>query len=146
MPADDCRVTFDMSSLLGVVDEYARRGGNVAELMPVIAEDLVTSVLSQFEAQAGHLQGPWPELAEATLAARRASSSPQMLRDTGTLLGSITPHSTTDTAEAFTNVPYAKFHVSKEPRRYLPLRDFLDIDFQGVTDRAVELLLAEIVT
>lgn len=146
MASDDCRVTYDSTSLKGVLEQYAQRGGNLAELMPVIAEDLVSSVISQFEAQAGHSQGPWQELADSTIAARRASSSPQMLRDTDVLFGSITPYSGDDVAEAFTNVPYAKYHVSKEPRQHLPLRDFLDIDMEGVSSRAIDLILAEMVT
>jgi len=142
--SDDLRVRFDMASLGPMLEELRQRGGNIGALTPVIAEDLLESVLERFELESGHAQGPWPELAPATLARRRASASPKMLRDTGLLFGSITAFSSEEEAMAFTNVPYAKFHVSKAGRGRLPLRDFFDIDFEAVAERAAELVAAEL--
>lgn len=146
MLPDDVKVKFDASQLLKVISDFATRGGNVAELMPVIAEDLTACVVERFELQSGFEQGKWPDLAAATIERRRNSQSVKALEDTGVLLGSITAFDSADTAEAYTNVPSAKYHVSPEPRKVIPLRDFTDIDFGSVSDRATELILSEITT
>lgn len=59
---------------------------------------------------------------------RRWQGNPKLLRDRGILIGSLTPFTAEDLIEVYTNVPYAKYHVSAEPRHVIPLRDFFDID------------------
>lgn len=153
MSDDDVKLGFDFSELNQVMEDFVRRGGNMSEVNPVIAEDILAEVITQFEKQAGFTQGPWPELADGTLAARRQSQDPQMLKDTDNMFGSLTAFSDDELAEAYTNVPYSKYHVSDEPRQkgadgndILPRRDFTDIDMEGVVDRATELMLSEMVT
>lgn len=153
MSDNDVGISFDFSELNRVVEDFQRRGGNMAEINPVIAEEMVASVLTRFEEQSGFEQGPWKELSDATLAARRQSKSPQALKDSDNMFGSITAYDDDEIAEAYTNVPYAKYHTSHEPRQQneegddiLPLRDFMDIDWQHVTDYASELMLTEIVS
>jgi phage gpG-like protein len=140
----DVKVTFDASELTKALSDFATRGGNVGNLTPVIAEDLVSAILERFELQSGYEQGKWPEDKPATLAARRVSKEPKILEDSGVLLGSFMAFDTAETAEGYTNVPYAKYHVSPEPRKIIPLRDFTDIDFGSVTDRAMDLILSEV--
>jgi len=144
LDSHDLKVRFEMAALGTLLNELRERGGNIAELTPAIAEDLLESVMERFELQSGHEQGPWPALSEATLAARRLAASPQMLRDSGVLFGSLVAFSSNEAAEAFTNVPYAKFHVSHLPRTKIPLRDFFDIDLEAVGERAAELVLSDI--
>jgi phage gpG-like protein len=151
--SNDVKIAFDFSKLDEIVEEFRRRGGNTAEVMPVIAEDMVTEVIERFDLQSGFEQGPWQELSDATLAARRASQDPQALKDTGNMWGSVTPFSGDDLAEAYTNVPYSKYHTSHDPRikkadgsDLLPMRDFMDIDWPKVIENAGELLLAEMLT
>lgn len=59
---------------------------------------------------------------------RRWVGTPKLLQDTGVLIGSLTPFIAQDMIEVYTNVPYAKYHVSPEPRHVIPLRDFFDVD------------------
>jgi phage gpG-like protein len=59
---------------------------------------------------------------------RRWQGNPKLLQDTGNLVGSLRPEYADDFVEVYTNVPYAKYHVSPEPRRKIPLRDFFDIN------------------
>lgn len=59
---------------------------------------------------------------------RRWLGDPKLLRDRGIMIGSLTPHTAEDLIEVYTNVPYAKYHVSHEPRTKIPLRDFFAID------------------
>ena len=74
---------------------------------------------------------------------RFKGGSAKLLQDTGNLVGSITPEWDTDYVEAFTNVPYAKYHISPLPRHKIPLRDFFDIDMQRYEQDVVNMLLAE---
>jgi phage gpG-like protein len=142
----DVKATLDMRPLQDVMGDFLARGGEAGNVMPVIAEDLTSAVVERFELQSGFEQGPWDPLKKATLDARRKSKSPQTLEDTGVLIGSITPFDDADTAEAYTNVPYAKYHTSKEPRTVIPLRDFTDVDMGSIQDRAIDLVLGEIAT
>ena len=75
---------------------------------------------------------------------RRMQGSPKLLQDTGNLVGSVTPFSANDVIEVFTNVPYAKYHVSPEPRRVIPLRDFFDIDLANFEADVVRMVLFRI--
>lgn len=59
---------------------------------------------------------------------RRWQGSPKLLQDTGNLVGSLQRDWSDTAVEIFTNVPYAKYHVSPEPRHKIPLRDFFAID------------------
>lgn len=59
---------------------------------------------------------------------RRWQGSPKLLQDTGNLVGSIQRDWSDEAVEVFTNVPYAKFHISPESRHVIPLRDFFDIN------------------
>jgi phage gpG-like protein len=135
MPANDVTATIDYSVLQHVVGVVQRRGSTVlAELAPAIAESLVNEVLEVFETKG---QGSWDPYWWETRglprpSGRRWQGSPKMLQDTGNLVGSITPAWDDESAEAYTNVPYGKFHVTGT--KWMPARNFLDFDrdaFEG---------------
>lgn len=138
---------LDFEPLGLALDALERAGASVAaEVMPAIAENLVFHVQEVFEregAVAGNSR--WKELAKSTLAARRKKGAGAMiLQDSGFLAGSITAFSEAIVAEAFTNVPYAGFHVSKAPRKKIPLRDFTAIDFELAQKEACDLILEQL--
>jgi phage gpG-like protein len=126
-----------------VVDETLKRGGNLQGVAEVVAEELVAAVEQNFQDERGFQQGAWQELADSTKARRREAAEHKILQDTTVLAGSITPAHQGLEAEAFTDVPYAIFHVSEEPRSVIPLRDFLDVDLEGIADTTSDLILAE---
>lgn len=78
----------------------------------------------------GRRYGPKPSTTKRKMAKsyRRWQGNPKLLQDTGVLIGSLTPHTAEDLIEVYTNVPYAKYHVSAAPRHKIPLRDFFDIN------------------
>ena len=134
-------VEADLSEFEEAIRELARRGKNTRDVMKSISLLLVEEVDEMFETS-GH--GKWPGFSENTLRKRGNISSAKLLIDTGRLAASITPASDAVSAEAFTNVEYAKYHVSDAPRTKIPLRDFFDIDTVAVVGEACELLLKEI--
>lgn len=129
----------DITDLLDVLAGMEERAGDLSQPMAVIAEALVGRVNDKFESG-----GPgWPGLADSTIAKRRkAGRGAQILKDTGRLAGSIEPDSGSDYAEAATDVEYAVYHVSDEPREKIPKRDFLDVLDDGMLDEAAETVMA----
>lgn len=131
-----------LSKLAALVDDLEQRGGAVGPYVEVIAEEMVSRVIERFELESGHEQGPWPK--SNFKHRRRQAANNRLLRDTGILFGSIVGASYDNVAEAFTNVPYAAFHASPEPRSKIPLRDFMDIDRDAVAEYAIEVITAAI--
>lgn len=129
-----------LSELGRIVEELERKGGSVDEYAEPIAEQMVEAVLERFELESGFMQGPWPP-SDFSHRSRQAENN-KLLRDTGVMFGSITPWADGNVAEAFTNVPYAKFHVSHEPREVIPLRDFFDISIDAIAEYACEIILS----
>lgn len=123
----------DITDLLDLLADMEDRASDLSAPMAIIAEALVGRVNDKFESG-----GPgWPALAESTKANRRKrGSGAQILKDTGRLAGSIQPDSGSDYAEAATDVEYAVYHVSDEPREVIPKRDFLDVLDDEMLDEA----------
>ncbi len=141
------RTTIDFQELRDATKAFQARGGNLQGVSEVIALDLVTDVEKRFETESGHVQGPWKKHAPSTIArmrGRRRRSNYKLLQDRGILVASILPYHDGIVAEAYTNVPYAKYHISRAPRSKIPLRDFFDIDFELIMENTADLLLAEI--
>lgn len=142
-------VNLDFQPFIDAIRKLEEVGASAsAEVTPVIAEILVSSVLEVFEREGAVPGGSaWPELAESTKA-KRAKRQPsgvfKILQDSGVMVGSITPFSDALVAEAFTNVPYAGYHVSQRPRRKIPLRDFTAIDFESAQREATDVILAQL--
>jgi phage gpG-like protein len=84
-------------------------------------------------------------LSEAQRNALGGLGTVKILQDKGVLVGSITPdwgeQSGEIYAEAYTNVPYAVFHISPEPRRIIPLRDFFVVDEAHFQREVLEITL-----
>lgn len=140
------RTTIDFKELTAATQAYAKRGGNLQGVSEVIALDLVTEVEKRFETESGHEQGPWQKHAASTklrMRGRRRRSNFKLLQDRGILVTSIQPFHDGIVAEAYTNVPYAKYHISKAPRSKIPLRDFFDIDWELIMENTADLLLDE---
>lgn len=140
--------TSDLDEALAAIhDAGAELAGN---LMQVGAEILVAEVLEVFEqegAVGGH--GRWPEFAWERDGlprpqGRRWQGNLKLLQDTGVLVGSITPYAEQGVAEAFSNVPYAGYHVSRRPRKKIPLRDFTLIDFDKAQREFADVILAQL--
>ena len=137
-------VKIDFTTLQQVVSLVGKRGTRALhEMAPAIAESLVSEVLEVFETEGrGTWQRYWWEVQGLPKPkGRRWRGNPRLLQDTGNLVGSITPASDDLVAEAFTNVPYAKYHASKAPRAVIPLRDFFDIDMASFEADVVDMLL-----
>lgn len=138
-------VAYDAHELVDVVRQLERRGRNLSQFTPSIAEELVSAVEEVFLEQGAVGGSPkWEDLADSTKEQRRGGEPYTILRDTAVLFGSIQPSSGPTEAAAGTDVPYAKFHISKKPRTKIPLRDFLAIDFETFTSEVAEMLLQEI--
>ncbi len=136
-------VKVDFGELKFWLNALADRGRNLKEITSGLALILIEQVDENF-ATAGH--GEWPPLAPATLAKRRGGGGgAQILVDTGRLAASMKADTGNDYVEVFTNVKYAKFHVSPLPRKKIPLRNFLAIDMDKFGREALEILIAEIV-
>ncbi len=132
---------IEFTTLQHVIGVVHRRGSRVlAELAPAIAESLVGEVLEQFETQGdGEWPGYWWESSGKKPNGRRWQGSPRLLQDTGNLVGSITPAWDDLVAEAYTNVPYAKFHVTGT--KWMPARNFFDIDAEAFEGDVADMIL-----
>lgn len=117
----DIKVEHNLSLL---VRPMQARVQALPDLLPIIAEMLVSGVMDVFEAE-----GPgWAPLAASTLAKRRkAGAGAKILQDSGLMAGSLAPAWGDTFAEVIDLVSYDVFHVSKEPRSKIPLRDFFDL-------------------
>lgn len=138
-------VKVDYGPLGAALNAIANAGAELsAEMSKPVSELLKTYVEDVFEHQ-GAVAGrsKWKDLAESTKLKRRGGTY-VILQDSGFLAGSITAYNDGPVAEAFTNVPYAGYHISQEPRHKIPLRDFTDIDFESMQRDAADLLLAQL--
>lgn len=147
-----------LQQILGILGERGRR--TLSELAPAIAESLVHEVLEVFETE-GH--GTWPDISESTKLGRRgakarklkvqgplrpgekrkrrklATGTFKILQDTGNLAGSITPAWDDQSAEAYTNVPYGKWHITGTSR--MPARNFFAIDQDAFEGDVADMIL-----
>lgn len=129
-------VGYDTSALQRAIRELEAKGGRSGDAMRAASELVVSAVQEVFEQQ-----GPgWPPLAPATIARRRGGGgAAKMLIDSSNLVGSITRAWSDKEAEAYTEVPYAGYHVSGTSR--MPARDFTAVDFDALLDEVGELIL-----
>ena len=135
------KVGFDAKELEGVLDPWIARGGNLRALTPSIANILVEAVDNEFYTEG---RGSWKPSLRALL------DGGKTLTDTDVLAGSIQPGYSEDEAWAFTDVPYGAYHLPPEKSGHpskgiMPVRDFLDIDNEEVSDEIVDLFLREMV-
>lgn len=143
--ADGAAIKFEtLETIVRVYQERGRRA--MVELAPAIAESLHFLVMEEFETEGrGRWPGFWWERRGLPKpAGRRWQGSPKLLRDTGVLANSLTPNWDERMVEVYTNVPYAKYHVSPEPRTIIPRRDFLDIDREAFEGDVADMILDRI--
>jgi len=135
-------VEIDFSAMMGAVQGLSRQLSDAHRTLPVIAEALVSSVQDVFEHE-GQVGGKprWKELKRKRK--RNRGGGQKILQDTGILAGSIAPASSDRWVAAYTGVAYAKYHVSKERRKVIPLRDFFDIDRAEFYAEAADFLLSK---
>jgi phage gpG-like protein len=136
-------VQIDASQLRRLMEDFEDAAERLPELMPAVAEVLVSAVSQEFETEG---RGRWQKLADSTLESRRRRGrGAKILQDSGIFAGSIMPYVEHDLAEAFTNVPYAIFHTSDEPRTVIPYRNPFDIDMEAAQEEMVRIVLAGVV-
>jgi phage gpG-like protein len=151
------KVELRFEALDHIVRLYAKRGENIsADLGGPISDALHAEVLEVFETDG---YGKWPGFwwqrrglpkpgstprkdgkRRRGKSYRRWRGEPKLLRDRGVLIGSLTPYTAEDLIEVYTNVPYAKYHVSHERRRVIPRRDFFDINTQRFEQDIVDMI------
>ncbi len=131
----------DGSELNRLLLEMQLKAQSLDRVMPSIAMLLVGAVSDVVE-----MQGPgWPALAQATLDKRRKKGrGALMLRDSGVMMESLEGDYGPDYAEAYFNVPYAKYHINGWG---VPKRNPLDISpvEAGLVEDVKELLLGNLV-
>lgn len=158
----------ELQNFIGAFHARGRRA--LGEIAPAVAESMHAEVLEMFETE-GHGQWPgfWWQRAglpapgtpksgpvqrgdskrqkkalgrgKVAKSNRRWQGNPKLLQDTGNLVASMTPEWDEHIVEVYTNVPYAKYHASHEPRHVVPLRDFFDIDVEAFEQDVVDMLL-----
>lgn len=150
MPKDSAAIEFDtLEYFCRIYQERGRRA--MGELAPAIAESMHSEVLEVFETegygewegfawQRTGIIGPAKKPSTKGKSGRRWRGTPKLLQDTGNLIGSLTPEWDADIVEVYTNVPYAKYHISPEPRHVIPLRDFFAIDTASFEQDVVDML------
>jgi phage gpG-like protein len=114
-------------SVTRVLLTYQSAAQSIDKATPVIAKMLHAAVLDVFEAE-----GPgWQKLELTTLAKRRGGAG-MILQDTGIMAGTLGEFHGFDYSEVAAAASYSIYHVSKLPRRHLPLRDFTNLGpFEG---------------
>jgi phage gpG-like protein len=133
-------VRADTEAVGKLLKKYRAKGGDLSTTMAIVAETLVAAVSDEFDSS-GH--GRWAPLAPSTIAARRkAGSGAQILKNSGLFAGSIQPDHGPFFAEAATDVPYAKYHVSEAARSLIPLRNPFDVP-DAVLDECTEIIVAD---
>jgi phage gpG-like protein len=139
-------VTADLSSLKFWFRALEDRAVNLKEVNRLLVAAMIERIDDNFETE-GH--GEWRKLADSTLERRRGEGKDaKILQDTGRLAASINQGNSevgNDFAEVFTNVSYAKYHVSSAPRTKIPLRDFLDIHMDSFLEEASGILVEQLV-
>jgi phage gpG-like protein len=145
------RLRFDTSELDNAILALHNAGAELgAETMQIGSEILVAEVQEVFEkegAVAGNEKWEpfwWQRRGLPKPKGRRWQGTLKLLQDSGVLAGSITPFHEAFAAEAFTNVPYAGYHVSQRARQKLPMRDFTAIDFDRAQAEFVDVILAQL--
>jgi len=135
------RAEFVTTQLEEILTAYVRRHDGLP--MTVIAEGLITAIDDLIQSEGNH---EWKEFNPDTLKRHPKRRGGLLLQDTG-LLAQIqqTPASPgPDWVEVESPAPYAIFHVSRAPRKIIPLRDFLDINMPKVLDDIGDQILSEI--
>jgi len=140
--ADHAAIKFEtLETIVRVYQERGRRA--MGELAPAIAESMHYYVMEEFETKG---RGKWATFwwqrdGKPKPKGKRWQGNPQLLKNTSNLANSLTPAWDDHIVEVYTNVPYAKYHVSPEPRSKIPLRDFTAIDVDAFEGDVADMIL-----
>jgi phage gpG-like protein len=133
---------IEYSELQSAIRLFQERGNRtISELQPSMAAALAAEVEEVFETEGYGEWDPfwWQARGEPKPKGRRWGGEPKLLQDTGNLVGSITPAWDDNTIEAYTNVRYAKFHVTGT--KYMPARNFMAIDLAAFEQDVADMIL-----
>lgn len=118
-------ILVDGSDVARFIATVGRRAANPRPAMRIVSGMLLAEVDENI-ATSGH--GTFPPLAPSTIRQKqRRGQSLKPLFATGRMAASNEAEYGNDYAAVTNDVPYTIFHVSKEPRTRIPLRDFFDI-------------------
>lgn len=123
-------VRYDAEDANRLLGELRRRMSDLTPVMEAVGQVIVSGTQQRFIEQKDPTGRAWEPLKPATIARRRrggSTGSPQILRDTGRLMNSISYKATSKQVSIFTNVEYAGAHQSGIPWRNLPARPFIGI-------------------
>lgn len=135
------KVGFDAKELEGALDPWIARGGNLRALMPRAAEIIMEAVDYEFYSEG---RGSWKPSLRALLEGGKT------LNDTGVLAGTLKREYDESSANVYSDVPYAPYHLPPEKSGHpskgiMPVRDFLEIDIDAASDEIADLFLREMV-
>jgi phage gpG-like protein len=147
--ADGASINYStLQYVIGIYQERGRRA--MQELAPAIADSMHAEVMEVFETegygtwpgfawQRSSVYGPAKKPSTKGKRGRRWRGTPKLLQDTGNLAGSMTSAYDADMVEVFTNVRYAKFHVTGT--RHMPKRDPFGIDREAFEADVADMVL-----
>ena len=107
--------------------------------MDLIAAGLVGAVDDVIETEGS---GSWEPLASSTLRRRPRRVGGSLLQDRG-LLANIQPSHGPDWAQVESPAPYSGFHITGT--KFMPARDWTDIDLETVMDEFIDQIMDEAV-
>jgi len=128
-------VTVDTTDVAELFAKFRRKGGNMAPIMEVAAELLVSEISDRYDSEG---DGEWPPHAPATI---RKTGEHQLMQLTGNLAGSTMPRHGKDFAEAATGVAYVRFHL--EGGAVIPKRNPFEITDEAFS-RVEEFIVDEL--
>lgn len=141
MADESVSVELDTKALQAIVDEFALNYESLSEIMPAAASVLVGAVDYEFHTEG---RGRWKK------SKRAEEQGGKTLQDTGILAGSIQPAHGDGWFGAYTETPYAVFHLPPEKsgvpsKGIMPVRDFLDIDMADAMEEVADLIVEHLV-
>lgn len=131
-------VDFEVKELEAGLEVIVRRKQNVSS--DTLAQGMISAIDDLIQSEG---DGKWEEMSDVTVEIHPHREGGSLLDDTG-LLAQIQDESGPDWVEVYSPAPYAKFHVSKKPRKLIPLRDFLAIDLGAVLEETGDDVMQEI--
>ena len=125
---------LNWSALERELTDLYKHGANLNDLRPVIGEILVTAIDEVFDTEGN---------ASWVRSDRAVAQGGKTLQDSGNLAGSMmVSYPDAGAVAVGTDVPYGVYHL--EGTKHMEQRDFLDIDWDDVSDEVAEFLVGEV--
>jgi hypothetical protein len=128
-------VTVDVDELEAIIKIIDSRSNTVP--VSTIAEQMLADIDDLIQSEGG---GSWEDFAPATLLRHPRRIGGKLLQDTlelGTIQYEAGLGTFGDYIEVFSPAPYAKYH--RTGTKYMPKRDFLDIDMDKSLEEAADI-------